>query len=175
MTLSGSRALGRTGDGTGLWDPIDEEGRRRRMHEQRAVKWLVGIVPLVALVLTLIVIAIPGARLHTDSPTAGPIALMAAALAELSVAFLMAHRFGRTASLMDFGLAVGLGVMGVADLVVLLWRATLDPDLISPVIVLPYHVVGAAILALAAWAPARPLVRRARLRLVVGTILQIPI
>src|SRR3954452_16238834 len=116
MTLSGSRALGRTEDGTGLWDPIDEEGRRRRMQEQRAVKWAVGIVPLVAALLTLVVIAIPGARLHLHSPTAGAIGLTPVALAELSVAFFMAHRFARTASLMDFGLSVRLAVMGVADL-----------------------------------------------------------
>jgi signal transduction histidine kinase len=127
------------------------------------------MVVLGALV-TLVVVAVPGLRLAVDSAAAGAIVVTARAMAELVGAALAAQRFGRTASRLDFGIAVGLGVMAGADVVYAVGRATLAPDAVSAVPVLPYQLVGAGVLVAAALAPDRPLSRRARQRPIIVAV-----
>lgn len=119
---------------------------------------------------TLMAIAVPGLRLAVDSAAAGAVVVTARAMAELFGAALAAQRFRRTASRLDFGISVGLGVMAGADMVFALGRATLAPDAVSAVPVLPYQVVGAGMLIAAAVAPDRALARRGRWRPIVLTI-----
>jgi signal transduction histidine kinase len=130
------------------------------------------IAVLLAALLSVLVIAIAIAplRLTVDSPTAGAVVVTARGMAELFAALLAVQRFRRTASHLDFGVAVGLGVMAVADLAFSLERATLGPDAATAATVLPYHLVGAGLLAAAAFSPDRPLSRRGRRRLILAGV-----
>src|SRR4051812_4261974 len=130
----------------------------------------VSAVVLLAALLSALVIAIPPLRLAIGGPVAATIVVTARGMAELFAALLAAQRFRRTASRRDFGVAVGLGVMAVADVVFSLGRATLAPDAASAVAVLPYQLVGAGLLAAAAFLPDRPLSRRGHQRLVLAGV-----
>jgi signal transduction histidine kinase len=112
--------------------------------------------------LAAVVLVVPEARFHLVSPAGGAIVLTARAMAEIFAGFLAGQRFVRTASRQDFGVAVGLWVMAVGDMGFVLTRATLAPDGGSGVPVLPYHFVGAGVLAAAALSTRRPMFRRPR-------------
>jgi signal transduction histidine kinase len=127
------------------------------------------MVALGALV-TLLAIAVPRLRLAVDSAAAGAVVVTARAMAELFGAALAAQRFRRTAARLDFGIAVGLGVMAGADVAYALGRATLAPDAVSAIPVLPYHVAGAGVLIAAAVAGDRALSPRGRWRPVLVTV-----
>jgi signal transduction histidine kinase len=146
----------------------------RRRSTQEAVRIPSRVAPvliiLIAAALSLLAIAMPAARLRLDSPVGGAIVVTARGMAELFVAFLAGQRFGRTGSGVDFGTAVGLGVMGVADVAFSLGRATLAPNAVSTAAVLPYQAVGAALLVAAAFSPRRPLVRWARQRMTIAGV-----
>ena len=138
----------------------------------RALRVL-GSVPAVlslAAVLNVLVIAVPSLRLAIDSAAAAAIVVTVRGMTELFAAVLAAQRFRRTASRLDFGVAVGLGVMAVADVVFSLDRATLAPDAASAVAVLPYQLLGGCLLAAAAFLPDRALFRRGRQRLVLAGV-----
>jgi signal transduction histidine kinase len=135
------------------------------MHGQRTVGSVL-IVVLLAAAISALAVAAPAVRIHLDSASAGTIVVTVRGVAELFAAFLAGHRFARTASRVDFAVAVGLGVMAVADIVFALGRATIVPDAASAATVLPYQVAGAGLLAVAAFSLDRPLVRRPRGRIV---------
>jgi signal transduction histidine kinase len=128
------------------------------------------LMVLVAVTATVLVTAIPSLGLEFESAAAGAIVIMARGLAELVVAILAAHRFRRAASRIDFGIGLGLGVMAVADIALALGWATVDADGVSSGAAVPYHVVGACVLAVTALASDRPVVRRARRSMVVGGV-----
>jgi signal transduction histidine kinase len=128
------------------------------------------LIVVVAAASSLLVTAIPNLDLQFESPAAGAIVLMARGMAELVVAMLAAQRFRRSASRTDFGVAVGLGVTAVADIVLALGRATVNADSVSAGAAVPYQVVGACVLAVTSLASDRPLVRRARRRMVVAAV-----
>jgi signal transduction histidine kinase len=130
----------------------------------------VSAVVLLAAMLSVLVAAIPSLHLAVGGPVAATIVITARGMAELFAALLAAQRFRRTASRRDLGVAVGLGVMAVTDLVFSLGRATLAADAASAVAVLPYQLVGAGLLAAAALVPDRPLSRRGHQRLVIAGV-----
>jgi signal transduction histidine kinase len=136
--------------------------------EQRRTIGMDLIVVLLACAVSAIAILVPASRVGLDSETAGAIVITARGVAELFAACLIGERFRRTAARTDAIAAAGLGVMAVADLAFALGRATVAPDAISTAPVLPYQLVGAGLLAVAAFTPARPLVHKPRRRLVVG-------
>jgi signal transduction histidine kinase len=70
----------------------------------------------------------------------------------------------------DAAVAVSLGILAVADIGYSLDRAALTTNLASSAPVLPYIVLAAALLAIAAIAPDRPLLRRPTARMVVAWI-----
>jgi signal transduction histidine kinase len=121
-----------------------------------------AIVVMLSAAMAAAVLVVPGTRFHLVSPAAGAIVLTARAMAEIFAGYLAGQRFVRTASRKDFGVAAGLGVMAVADVGFVLTGATLAPDGGSGVAVLPYHFVGAGVLAAAALSPRRPMLRRPR-------------
>jgi signal transduction histidine kinase len=123
---------------------------------------------VLAAAVTAVVILVPASRIALDSETAGAIVITARGVAELFAACLIGGRFPRTAARADAVAAAGLGVMAVADLAFALGRATVAPDEISTAPVLPYQLVGAALLAVAAFTPERALVRKPRRRLLMG-------
>jgi signal transduction histidine kinase len=139
------------------------------MKALRGLGWVSAAVFIAAL-LSLLVAVIPSLRHAVGGPAAATIVITARGMAELFAALLAAQRFRRTASRRDFGVAVGLGVMAIADVVFSLGRATLAADAASAVAVLPYQLVGAGLLAAAAWMPDRPLSRRGRQRLVLAGV-----
>jgi signal transduction histidine kinase len=108
-----------------------------------------------------VITAFPEMRFHVVRPTAAALVLTARGLAEVFAAYAASRRLARTGSGRYFGIAVALGVMAVADLGFVIARATLAPDG-EAAAVLPYHFVGAALLATAALAPRRALTRRMR-------------
>jgi signal transduction histidine kinase len=128
------------------------------------------LMMLVAVTASVLVTAIPSLGLEVESAAAGAIVIMARGLAELVVAIVAAHRFRRAASRIDFGIGLGLGVMAVADIALALGWATVDADGASSAAAVPYHVVGACVLAVTALASDRPVVRRARRGMVVGAV-----
>ena len=91
-------------------------------------------------------------------------------MAEVFAGYLAGQRFVRTASREDFGVAVGLGVMAVADVVLVLNGVTLAPDGGSAAAVLPYQFVGAGVLAAAALSPRRPMFRRPRRYMILAAV-----
>jgi signal transduction histidine kinase len=139
------------------------------MQFKRAGAPVISVVAL-AVALAAISLLIPAARLHVASPAAGVIVITARGMAEFFAAYLAGQRFVRTASREDFGVAVALAVMAVADVVFVLNRATLAPDGGSAAAVLPYHLVGAGILATAALAPRGAMLRRPRMGMIVATV-----
>ena len=140
---------------------------RGRVEQHRTIG-IDLIVVVTAWALTAIVIVVPASRVGLDSETAGAIVITARGMAELFAACLIGGRFRRTAARADGIAAVGLGVVAVADLAFALGRATVAPDAISTAPVLPYQLVGAGLLAVAAFTPERATVIRPRRRLVVG-------
>jgi signal transduction histidine kinase len=128
------------------------------------------LIVFVAVIASVLVTAIPSLGLEFASPAAGAIVIMARGMAELVVAILAAERFRRAASRTDFCIAVGLGVMAAADIVLAVGRATVHADSISAGTAVPYHVAGACVLALTALASDKPLVRRARRSMVVAGV-----
>jgi signal transduction histidine kinase len=128
------------------------------------------LIVLVAVGCTALVAAVPSLRLRLESPAADAVAIVALGIAELAVALLAAQRFRRTASRADFGIAVGIGVMAVVDVVLPLGRATLAQEGVSAGTAAAFHVAGACVLAVAAIAPSGPLVRRPRRRLGVASV-----
>ena len=121
----------------------------------------VATVATVVAMAVAVVTAFPEMRFHIERPTAAAVVLTARGLAEVFAAYAASQRFARTASGRYFGIAVALGVMAVADLGFMIARATVAPDG-EAAAVLPYHLVGAALLAAAALAPRQALVRRPR-------------
>ena len=140
---------------------------RGRVEQHRTIG-IDLIVVVIAWALTAIVIFVPASRVGLDSETAGAIVITARGMAELFAACLISGRFRRTGAHADAIAAAGLGVMAVADFAFALGRATVAPDAISTAPVLPYQLVGAGLLALAAFTPERAPVIRPRRRLVVG-------
>jgi signal transduction histidine kinase len=136
--------------------------------EQRRTIGIDLLVVVLACAVTAIVILVPASRVALDSETAGAIVITARGMAELFAACLISGRFRRTGARADAIAAAGLGVMAVADLAFALGRATVAPDAISTGPVLPYQLVGAGLLAVAAFTPGRALVQKPRRRLVVG-------
>lgn len=130
------------------------------MQERRAAAPL--SIVLLAVGCSALVTAVPSLRLQLASPAADAVGTVALGIAELAVAILAGQRFRRTASRTDFGIAVGLGVMAVVDVVLPLARATFALDAVPAGTAVAYHVVGACVLAVAAVAPGGPLVRRSR-------------
>jgi len=139
------------------------------MQFRRASVPVVMVVTLSAAVAA-VVLVVPATRFHLVSPAAGAIVLTARAMAEIFASYLAGQRFLRTASRKDFGVAVGLGVMAVADVVFVLTRATLAPDGGSGAAVLPYHFVGAGVLAAAALSRRRLMFRRPRRYMVLAAV-----
>jgi signal transduction histidine kinase len=129
-----------------------------------------AIVVMVSAAMAAVILVVPAARFHIVSPSGGAIVLTARAMAEIFAGYLAAQRFVRTSSRTDFGVAVGLGVMAVADVGFVLTRATLAPDGGSGVAVLPYHFVGAGVLAAAALSPRRPMFRRPRRYMILAAV-----
>jgi signal transduction histidine kinase len=109
---------------------------------------------------------LPAARFQLMSPAAGAMALAARGVTEILASYLVAQRFARTASALNFGIAVGLGVMAVGHVSFVVTRATYAPDG-GAAAVLPYQLAGAAVLAAAALTRRRTLPRRSRGSLVV--------
>jgi signal transduction histidine kinase len=136
--------------------------------EQRRTIGIDLIVVLLALAVTAFVILVPASRVGLGSETAAALVITARGMAELFAACLIGGRFRRTAARCDGIAAAGLGVMAVADLAFALGRATVPPDAISTAPVLPCQLVGAGLLAMAAFTPERALVQKPRRRLVVG-------
>jgi signal transduction histidine kinase len=146
---------------TARWSP-------RGRAEQRRTIGIDLIVVVLAWAVTVLVILLPAGRVALGNETAGAIIITARGMAELLASCLITGRFRHTASRTDAIAAAGLGIMAVADLTFTLGRATVAPDAISTAPVLPYQLVGAGMLAVAAFTPERALVKRPRRRLVVG-------
>ena len=121
----------------------------------------VATVAMALAVAVAVITAFPVMRFHVERPAAAALVLTARGLAEVFAAYAASQRFARTASGRYFGIAVALGVMAVADLGFVIARATVAPDG-EAAAVLPYHFVGAALLAAAALAPRQALTRRPR-------------
>jgi signal transduction histidine kinase len=130
------------------------------------------IVVVLAFAVTAVTILVPASRVAVDSETAGTIVITGRGMAELFAACLIGGRFRRTGARPDAFAAAGLGVMAIADLAFALGSATVAADAISTAPVLPYQLVGAGLLAVAALTPARALVQKPRRRVVVaGSVL----
>jgi signal transduction histidine kinase len=138
------------------------QSTRAGAHAATAVALLAAVAAVVSVV--------PATRFHLVSPAAGAIVLTARAMAEIFVGYLAGQRFVRTASRKDFGVAVGVGIMAVADVGFVLTRATLTPDGGSAAAVLPYHFVGAGVLAVAALAPRQAMFRRPRRYMILAAV-----
>src|SRR5689334_8390044 len=111
---------------------------------QRA-KGLIVCSVVVAATLSVVALVVASVRIEVHSPTAGVVVVSARGMAELFAALLAGQRFHRSGLRLDFGIAIALGTMAVADLVFALGRATLTGTEVSPVAVMPYHLVGAAL------------------------------
>src|SRR3954451_20960073 len=135
------------------------------MRTEREHGWRVAVVVFAAAV-TVTAVLVPAFRLHLDSPASGAIALALRGAASLFVCALAAERFARTASRLDATIGVAFGILAVADLGFALDRAALSSAQVSSAPVLPYRVIAAAVLAWAAVAPDRVIVRRPRTRLI---------
>jgi signal transduction histidine kinase len=138
------------------------------MEPEREYGGRLTVVVLLAIAVTVAAILVPALRLHVDSPSGGAIVVTLRGMAWLFTAALAAQRFARTASRLDAAVAVSLGILAVADIGYSLDRAALTTNLASSAPVLPYIVLAAAILAIAAVAPDRPLLRRPRTQMVVA-------
>jgi signal transduction histidine kinase len=129
-------------------------------------------VPM-AMMLTFMVAAvvslIPAAHFQIMRPAAVATVLAARGLVEIFAAYLAGQRFVRTASGLYLGIAVALGVMAVGHLGFLLTPPVFSPDG-EATAVLPYELVGAAVLAAAAPTPRRALVRRPRRSLILSAV-----
>ena len=115
---------------------------------------------LAGTVVTVTAIVFPDTAVHVAG-SAGITVMTAMALAEFLAACLAGMRFVRAGSRSDFGLAVGLGVLALAH-VVFAVRATALGGSVSEASTLPYEVVAATLLAVAAVSRGRPLIRRPR-------------
>jgi signal transduction histidine kinase len=134
-----------------------------------------AMVVTLSVAVAAIVIVVPASRFHIVSPAAGAIVITARAMAEIFAGYLAGQRFMRNASRKDFGVAVGLGVMAVADVGFVLTRATLAPDGGSGASVLPYHFIGAGVVAAAALAPRRPMFRRPRRYMILAAVMALAV
>jgi signal transduction histidine kinase len=123
-----------------------------------------------AATLSLVAIVVASIRIEVHSPTAGVIVVSARGMAELFAGLLAAQRFSRSGLRLDFGIALALGTMAMADLVFALGRATLSGSEVSPVAVMPYHLVGAGLLVTAAFSGNRALAPRRRRQAVVAGV-----
>lgn len=141
----------------------------RSMQFRRAGVPVVTVVTLAAAVAA-VVLLVPATRFQLVSAAAGAIVVTARGMAEVFAGYLAGQRFVRTASREDFGVAVGLGVMAVADVVFVLNRVTLAPDGGSAAAELPYYLVGAGVLATAALSPRRPMFRRPRRYMILAAV-----
>ena len=115
---------------------------------------------LAGTVVTVTAIVFPAAAVHLVG-YGGIAVITAMALAEFLAACLAGMRFVRAGSRSDFGLTVGLGVLALAH-VVFAVRATALGGSVSEASTLPYEVVAATLLAVAAVSRRRPLIRRPR-------------
>jgi signal transduction histidine kinase len=129
-----------------------------------------AIVGTLSVAVAAVVIIVPASRFHLVSPAAGAIVITARAMAEIFAGFLAGQHFMRSASRRDFGVAVGLGVMAVGDVVFVLTRATLAPDGGLGASVLPYHFVGAGVVAAAALSARRPMFQRPRRYMILAAV-----
>src|SRR4051812_33648878 len=81
---------------------------RSRVPPAAAVTVLAAAAAVVSLV--------PAAQFHLMSPAAGAMVLAARGMTELLASYLAGQRFFRTASPLDYGITVGLGVMAVGHI-----------------------------------------------------------
>lgn len=130
-----------------------------KLKEIRFTRAALATTAIMLAVVAALVSLIPAARFHLMSPAAGAMVLAARGMAEVFASYLAAQRFARTALALYFGVAVGLGVMAVGHLSFVVTRATFAPD-VGTAAVLGYQFAGAAVLAAAALAPRRTLLRR---------------
>jgi signal transduction histidine kinase len=106
------------------------------------------------------VLVVPQVRFHIVSPATNPVLIAGCGAAALYVAFVAGRRFARSGAALDLGVAVGLGLIGLANVVFVLERSTLAPDASTAAELLPYHVAGALALAASAFVPVPAVIRR---------------
>jgi signal transduction histidine kinase len=114
----------------------------------------------IGLTVAAVVVAIPAARFHIISPAASPVLIAGCGAAAVYVAQLAARRFARGGTATDFAVAAGLGLVGLADLILVLYRGTLTADVSTAATLLPYHLVCAVLLAASVVLPVPVAVRR---------------
>jgi signal transduction histidine kinase len=118
------------------------------------------VIVAIAIAAAAAVVLVPSARFEIVSPATSPVLIAGCSAAALYVAYLAAQRFAREARAAHFGIAVSLGLVGLADMVFVLERGTLAPDASTAASLLVYHLAGALVLAASVVFPLPGVVRK---------------